>query len=701
MASAEPWQLVHLQAFKTTRPMMRVSALSTLALVLTFSVTFSQTKPAKSEKNPPSAKPAPANLQSVPVVASDPVLLMIGNENVPKSEFERVFKKNNRDSVYTETSVREYLDLYINYKLKVKEAEAQKLDTSETFKTELAGYRKQLAQPYLTDKEVSDQLIREAYERLNKDIRVSHILIKLNADALPKDTLSAYNRALKLRDAVLKGADFAKIARDSSEDPSAKENSGDLGYFTGMQMVYPFETVAFNTKPGQISMPVRTRFGYHVIKVHDVRTAQGEIHTAHMMVRLPKEPSDSIINAAREKIKTAQKELQNGAPWDSVVLKYSDDKGSAKKGGELPWFGTGRMVPEFEKAAFALKNDGDISDIVQSMYGFHIIKRLEKRGIPPFEEKKNELRQMIIRDSRNEASKNSMVAKIRKEYNFKEFPKNKDEFINSLDSSLAEGEWDLNKAEKFNKPVISFTDKKGTTTLTQQDFATYISTHQTKRPGSNAQAIGYSMYTDWAVEQTMNYEEARLDDKYPDFRNLMKEYRDGILLFDLTDRMVWTKAVKDSSGLQEFYEKNKNNYMWGERCDATLYACSDAATADELRKQLKKGKKSEDAIIESLNKAKPNSVVKQTGRYNHGDSEIIEQAGWKTGISDKNIGYGGKTYVVNIREILPPMPKSLDEARGVVTADYQNYLEVEWIRELRNKYPVTVNQEVLKTVWQK
>jgi peptidyl-prolyl cis-trans isomerase SurA len=678
-----------------------VSALATLALVLTNFLAPAQSKSAKPGKNPAAAKPSPASLQTAPAPVSDPVLLIIGNESVPRSEFERVFKKNNRDSVYTEASVREYLDLYINYKLKVKEAETLKLDTSESFKTELAGYRKQLAQPYLTDKEVSEQLIREAYDRLNKDVRVSHILIKLNADALPKDTLSAYNRALKLRDAVVKGADFAKVARDSSDDPSAKENNGDLGYFTGMQMVYPFETVAFNTKPGQISMPVRTRFGYHVIKVHDVRPAQGEIHTAHLMVRLPKDPSDSIVTAAREKIKAAQKELQNDAPWDSVVLKYSDDKGSAKKGGELPWFGTGRMVPEFEKAAFALKNDGDISEIVQTMYGFHIIKRLEKRGIPPFEEKKNELRQMIIRDSRNEASKNSMVAKIRKEYNFKEFAKNKDEFINTLDTTLAEGEWDLNRAEKYNKPLITFTDKSGVTTLTQQDFAKYISTHQTKRSGSNPQAIGYSMYDDWATEQSMNFEETRLDEKHADFRNLMKEYRDGILLFDLTDKMVWTKAVKDSTGLQAFYEKNKNNYLWGERCDATLYGCSDAATADELRKQLKKGKKSEDAIIDALNKAKPNSVVKQSGRYNHGDSEVIEQAGWKKGISDKNVGYGGKTYVVNIREILPPMPKSLDEARGVVTADYQNYLESEWIRELRNKYPVTVNQEVLKTVWQK
>ena len=270
---------------------------------------------------------------------SDPILLSVGGEQVQKSEFERVFRKNNKDTVFTEKSVRDYLDLYINYKLKVKEAENLKMDTSETFKTELAGYRKQLAQPYLTDKNVSEQLVKEAYDRLKNDVRASHILIKCNNDALPKDTVAAYNRALKIRDMILKGADFSKVARDSSEDPSAKENGGDLGYFTGMQMVYPFETAAYSNKIGQLSMPVRTRFGYHIIKTVDMRPAQGEIHVAHLMVRLPKDANDSLIKIAEGKIKEAQQQLNNGMPWDSAVTKYSEDKASAKKGGDLPWFG--------------------------------------------------------------------------------------------------------------------------------------------------------------------------------------------------------------------------------------------------------------------------------------------------------------------------------------------------------------------------
>jgi peptidyl-prolyl cis-trans isomerase SurA len=656
-------------------------------------------------------KPAPANKpatkagnQAAPVVAPkpviDPILLSVGEEQVPRSEFERVFKKNNKDTVFTEKSVRDYLDLYINYKLKVKEAETLKMDTSENFKSELAGYRKQLAQPYLTDKNVSEQLVKEAYDRLKNDVRASHILIKCTNEALPKDTVIAYNRALKISDMILKGADFSKVARDSSEDPSAKDNGGDLGYFTGMQMVYPFETAAYSNKIGTLSMPVRTRFGYHIIKTIDLRPAQGEIHVAHLMIRMPKDANDSIIKIAESKIKEAQAMLNSGASWDTVVTKYSEDKASAKKGGDLPWFGTGRMVPEFEKAAFALQKDGEISSIVKTTYGWHIIKRIEKRGMPTFEEKKGELRQMIMRDSRNETSRLSMVNKIKAEYRFKEVPKSKDAFINTLDTSLASGEWDLKKADSFNGNLFSLTDSTGTVkNYSVQDFAKYISTHQTKRASSSPQAIGYSMYDQWMQEEVLAYEEARLDNKYVDFKNLMKEYRDGILLFDLTDKMVWTKAVKDTIGLQQFHEKTQNNYMWGERCNATIFQCNNETTAADFRKQLVKGKKSMDDIMAAINKKTPNAITKKEAKYAHSESELIEKTKWVEGISNPT-NLSNNWYIVDLK-ILPPMPKSLNEAKGLVTSDYQSALEKEWVDELKAKYPVKVNQEILQTIWSK
>lgn len=667
-------------------------------LMLAVMAGYCQTKPTTAKK--PAVNPAPVVSQAPATV--DPVLINIAGENISRSEFERVFRKNNyKDSVTDEKSVREYLELYINYKLKVKEAEAEHMDTSATFVNELGGYRKQLAQPYLTDKEVSENLLREAYDRLKKDVHASHILLQMKQDALPKDTLMAYNRIMKIRDMIVKSKmDFNKVARDSSEDPSAKENGGDLGYFTGMQMVYPFESAAFSLKDGEVSMPVRTRFGYHLIKKLDERPAQGEVHVSHIMVKVNKEAGDSVMNAAKARIDEAYSKLKSGLVWDSVVATYSDDKASVKRGGELSWFGTGRMVPEFEKAAFALAKDGDYSAPVKTPYGWHIIRRIERRTVPAFEEKKGELKQAIARDSRNDMSKMSMINKIKAQYKFAEVLKNKAAFVNALDTNVTNGEWDLNKAEKMNAPLFTLTDSLKTTTYTQQDFAKYVSTHQSKRPGINPVIIGNQLYDSWVNETLLAYEESRLDVKYADFRNLMKEYRDGILLFDLTDKKVWSKAVKDSAGLKEFHEKNKSNYMWTDRVDATIYTFAKAEQAASFRKQMKKGKKSATDIINEINNTDPNNVTMRSGRFAKGENAVVDKAIWTKGLS-ADIPDDGKVIIVSINEVLPAQPKQLDEAKGLITADYQNYLEKSWITELRGKYPVKVNEEVLKTVWKK
>ena len=513
---------------------------------------------AQKKTNSATVKPTKAVTATAPAAISDPVLVNVAGQNITRSEFERVYyKNNNKGTANDEKSIRDYMELFINYKLKVKEAESLKMDTSAAFKDELTGYRKQLAQPYLTDKDVNDNLVKEAYNRLQNDVRASHILIKLSSDALPKDTLAAYNRIMKIREKIVKGADFEKMARDSSEDPSAKENGGDLGYFTGLQMVYPFETAAYNTKPGQVSMPIRTRFGYHIIKVSDIRPAVGEIHTAHIMIKVNKSDNDSVQKEAKRKIDEIYAKFKAGEKFEDLAKQYSDDKGSAVNGGVLPWFGTGKMVPEYEKASFALLKDNDVSAPIKSAYGWHIIKRLEKRGIASFDEKKNELKNQIMRDSRNEMGRASLVAKIKKENNFKEFAANKDEYIKSLDTTLADGTYNDSTALKKTKPLFNLAGKD----YTQFDFAAYLAKHQTKRKDITSQAIAHSQYENFVTDACIALEESQLDKKYPDFKALMDEYRDGILLFDLTDKMVWSKAVKDTTGLEQFYEKNKNNYI--------------------------------------------------------------------------------------------------------------------------------------------
>jgi len=624
--------------------------------------------------------------------ANNKVLMTIAGNPVTKSEFEKVYRKNNnKEGAYDMKDVREYLDLYINYKLKVKEAEEEKLDTSLTFINELKGYRKQLAQPYMTDKDVTDGLIKEAYDRMQKDVRASHILLNLSPDALPKDSLATYNRAIKIRDLILKGADFEKMARDSSNDPSAKENGGDLGYFTGMQMVYPFETAAYTTKPGQLSMPVRTKFGYHIIKVSDMRDAQGEIKVSHIMIKSAASAPDSVAGQAKNKIEEIYQKLKAGEKFEDLATKFSDDKGSAKNGGLLPPFGTGRMVPEFEKAAFALKADGDYSQPVKTSYGWHIIMRVEKKPIPSMEEKRNELKTQVARDSRAEISKNSMIARIKKEYNFKEIVKNKEAFVNALDTSLLGGEWNSDKVKNLDKPLFTI----GTATYTQSDFAKYINNHQSKKQNTTPKQVGYTLYNQFVDEMCLNYEESQLEVKYPEFKALMQEYRDGILLFDLTDKKVWSKAVKDSAGLVAFYDKNKTKYMWDRRCDAIIYTCANADVASKTRKMLKK-QKSMVEVLTAMNKDSQLNLSTKDGKFLKGENEIIDAIKWEKGLSP-DMNKNNSVVFVDVINIIEPTSKSLDEAKGIITADYQNHLEKEWISGLRAKYPVTVNEDVLNS----
>lgn len=622
------------------------------------------------------------------------VLMSIGDTKVTVAEFENVYKKNNTKdaNAIDKKSLEEYLDLFVNFKLKVKEAEEMKLDTSAAFKTELAGYRKQLSQPYLTDKDVNDKLLKEAYDRMSTEVRASHILIKCAENALPKDTIAAYNKIIDLRNQINnKKADFATLAKQYSEDPSAKDNGGDLGYFTSLQMVYPFENAAFNGKVGDVSMPVRTRFGYHILNIVDRRAAQGEVLVAHIMVKTPKDMSKEDSINGQKKIDEIYQKVKAGEKFDDLAKQYSDDKGSAVKGGELPWFGSNRMPPEFEAAAFALKNNGDVSSIMRTKYGWHIIKRINRRGIQTFDELKAELKSKVSKDSRSQAGRTSMIAKIKKEYKFKDNAKAKSEFYAVVDSNFFNGAWKASKAAKLTKPMFNLNEKQ----YTQADFALFLESHQTKRAKADVKFVVDALYNQFVEESCIAYEESRLDQKYPEFKALMQEYRDGILLFDLTDRKVWSKAVKDSVGLKDFYEQTKQNYLWEQRADATIYTCLDEKVAKQVRDLLKKNK-TEKEILTVVNAKSQLNLQTETKLFLPKENKLIDE-NWNPGISP-NKKDGSKIIIVEVRKLLKPEPKALNESKGLVTADYQNYLEKEWIASLKKKYAVNVDKTVLSTI---
>ncbi len=676
---------------------------------------------------------------------ADPVLLMIDGKPITKSEFEAVYKKNNgKDMSAEKKTVREYLDLFINFKLKVKEAEQMGLDTATAFKQELGGYKKQLSAPYLTDKDVTENLVKEAYERGKTEVNASHILIKCGEDALPKDTIEAWQRINIIKaivsgkpvnkaqmaeyeanvkknhfDKVIVSAQdsqevmryistlkdlaagknidkkkdvFTQVARLTSEEPSAKESGGNLGYFTALEMVYPFEVAAFATKPGELSQIVRTRYGYHVLKVIDKRPNSGEILSAHIMLRLTKEMKKEDSLKAKQKIDEIYGKLKAGEKFADLAKNYSEDKQTATNGGELSWFFERKFpVAEYAKQAFALKNNGDYSQPFQTKYGWHIVSRLDRRDLPTFDAMKIELKNKVSRDSRSFLSKTSFISKIKKEYGFKETPKAKDDFYALIDTNFFKGTWKASVADKLSKDMFTVADKK----YTQKDFAKYLESHQTRRARIDAASVINSQYKTYVEESLIGYEESQLEKKYPDYRNLMQEYRDGILLFDLTDRKVWSKAVKDSAGLQAFYEKNKNNYLWDERADVTTYKCANTDIAKEVRKMLEK-KKGEKEILEKLNKKSQLDVSAETVTYLKGESKVID-SNWKEGISP-DVAQDGKVWVLYVNKLMPKSPKKLAECRGLVTADYQNYLEKDWIGNLRNNHKIEVKEDVLSTI---
>jgi peptidyl-prolyl cis-trans isomerase SurA len=634
------------------------------------------------------------------------VIFTVSGQPVTVGEFEYVYTKNNinNQADYSERSLTDYLTLYENFRLKVREAEELRLDTISTLKNELEGYRKQLAKSYLTDKEITDQLIQEAYDRSKQEVNVSHILIGCEEGANPSDTLTAYKKAIEFRARLEKGEDFAKLAKESADkfkgDPSAKDNGGTIGWFTVFQTVYPFESAAYNLKPGQISMPVRTQFGYHLVKLNNVRPAQGEIHVAHVMLKF----SDKATDADKAKVKIRIDSVynllsQDKLAWDDAVSGLSEDRTSKTKKGELQWFGVGKMMPEFEEAAYTLKKDGDISKPVKTSYGWHIIKRLGKRDLPPFSEVKNDFKKKVERDSRSSVAKTKLIDRIKKENNFSENAANRKEFFHAIDSTQIRTAIHKDSI-RFSKDITLFT--LAGKSYTTSDFASYLEKVTKKRSDKNKEGLLAEYYDGFINQKCLDYEESMLDKKKPEFASLMKEYRDGILLFELTDRQVWGKATKDTLGLQSFYEANKTKYMWKERADVNIFNCSDQKICDEAHKLAEKGKSSEE-IQKKLNKEGSNSKVSVIGgKYEKGQYDVVDKTDWKKGYTPvSKLGNDSSYQFIHVREIAKPEPKSLKEAKGYAVSDYQEYLEKKWLADLRNKYPIVVNQDVFKSLIKK
>jgi peptidyl-prolyl cis-trans isomerase SurA len=626
-----------------------------------------------------------------------PVLLSLGDEEVTLDEFERIYRKNNSETSMNRQTPEEYLDLFINFKLKVMEAEALGMDTTRKFIDELEGYRKQLARPYMTDNETREEMMKEAYERAQFDINASHILIKLPQDPSAEDTLAAYERIMEIRERIIAGEPFDVVARATSDDASAQRNGGNLNYFTVFSMVYPFENVAYHTPVGEVSMPFRSDYGYHILKVNDRRPARGQIKVAHIFIRTTENMSDEQKVEAYEKAQMVYDSLQLGADFGHMARTYSEEPNSARSGGEIPYFGTGRMIPEFEDACFAIEENGDISEPVKSVIGWHIIKLIDKKGIGTYAEMKPELQEKINRGGRSEVATEKYLSKLKEEYGYSEHPAALGPVHEKADTTLLSGDWVAGNLLSDQELLLQI----GTKMVDAGEFAAYVESKQTTVRSVSPQALVDELFKQFSRETILQYEESKLPEKFPEFRYIYEEYHDGILLFDIMDQRVWSKAVTDTAGLEAFHREHREDYMWPQRVEAFQVSFTDGADAEQLRKASKrilKGKWDENELNERFcTRDTVPCITLSHLLVVEGENERVDALNRIEGPGPLFEEENGHGFII-IKGVRNPEPKELDEARGQITSDYQNYLESEWISELKQKYPLEVNRELLSRI---
>lgn len=628
-------------------------------------------------------------------VQAQKTLFTFGDNKATLDEFTRQFYKNNPEESITKDTARYYLNLFVNFKLKVQQAKDLGMDTAADFVAEMAQYKKQLAQPYMVDTSATEMLIKEAYEHLKSEVKVSHIMVAVGYDALPKDTLEAYNKALELKK-KLKSESFDSVAYKYSDDKSALNNFGSLGYFTAFDMIYPFEKAAYNTKVGDVAGPFRTQFGYHIIKVFDKRPARGKVHIAHLMVRVDENATDDVILRGKQKVDSIAAEIKAGkATFEQMVAEYSEDFSNKDKGGEIGWLeSTNRNFPDnFREVVFSLKNDGEISPAIKTPLGWHLVKRLGYEDIKPIDSMYADLKRKVSnpKDERFGITKQAVIDRIKKEYGFVEDAAALNKFItNTADSTILYGTWKAANHKGANSRLFII----GSTSYGAHKFADFIELNQQTALNQDLGMVVKDHYKSFVDQSLWEYEEANLINKVDKYRYLVQEYNDGILLFNLSEKRVWNKGITDTTGLKEFYEENKARYMWNDRVSAHIYECQTEDICKKVYKWVKKDKP-DTAISRMAHEIHPLSLAIKTGKFEKGDHPILSHVKWKKG--RQKVEVDGKHYIVVIKEVLPSQPKLLSEVRGPITSEYQSVLEKQWLEELKQQYPVSINLEVLNS----
>ena len=618
-------------------------------------------------------------------IFSQETLMTINDEKISIDEFENIFYKNNEDIEITKEYLDEYIDLFINFKLKVKESKELGYDTLSSFVKELDGYKKQLSKPYLRDNNFNENLFNEALERIQFDINASHILIKIENN----DAKSALNEALSIRNQIIsKEISFADAAVKYSDDEYVLDSKGNLGYFTAFMMLYDFESVAYNTSIGEVSVPVKTQYGYHLILVNDKRKAVGERKVAHIMFKTGKGADTKKINESYKKASETYDLLTKGNKFVEVAERFSEDRSTAVKGGVLPSFGVGKMVREFEEATFSLKLPGDFSKPFQTPYGWHIVMLLEDNPVKLDDDLFLSVKQKIEKDSRSKLSNEFMITKLKDLYNIKIYKENFNFLRKIAVKEVSKSAWDNELLIDGDKKIFKIESKS----YSLKELSDFIINNQKKNNDFD------QLYIEFLNLSLLSFEESQLENKYPEFKNLLKEYKEGILLFDITNNNVWKKAVEDSAGLSNYFNENLSDYKWKERLDVSIFTCLNYNVSYKVRNQLyklKRGLIKDIDVLNKINSSSPLNVQLVSGQFSKNENNIVDQIVWKKGISKSVKNDDGSYTVVFVHDILNARAKNLNETKGKVISDYQKFLDLTWIKILRAKYKVDLNKNLL------
>lgn len=623
------------------------------------------------------------------------IILTIEDAPVYKQEFLRVYKKN-LDLVKdaSQKSVDGYLALFIDYKLKVQEAYTQGLHQKSDYKKEFEKYRAQLSRNYLFEEKIEEEMALEAYERSKEQIKAQHVLILVGYDALPQDTLQAYNTAREVSQKANNGDDFTGLVLKYSEEPKVKESKGILDYFSAFSMLYPFENAAYNTKVGEISDITRTSYGYHVVKVLDRRPTGNEITVSHIMVSLKKEDPDFNPEV---RINELYQLISQGEKFEDIAMQFSEDKNSGVSGGKLKPFTRGNLrAPRFEDAAFTLQSPGDISSPVQSSFGWHIIRLEQVSKNKSYAESRERLLAKGNRGERLMAVTSEIRSKIKEKYGYKSDPSYPVFFNEFVDKEIFSRRWDYDTTN-VNLDKVIFTI--GNSDFYYRDFAAHIAVRQKRPLPGNIKTIESSVryiYDDFETVILQDYFRDKLEGENPDYAAVISEYRDGLLIFEVMEQNIWNKAKTDTIALQQYYNTNIAMYSWKDRIRGSVLTSNERAALEESKILLEQGKTPEE-VKELLNKEGNLRVLFSKGMFEKGAKQLPDNSEFVLGVSEIYKSNTGFT-LLQVDELLLSSNKSFDQVRGSVMSAYQQQLEATWVQSLRDTYSVEINKKTLKKI---